>query len=38
MSLKFIAIVYPGNKRFKLAEIVEAVPLEAIVTEGVFPK
>ena len=38
LPLKSIAIVYPGNKRFKLAEQVEAVPLEAIVTEGVFPK
>ena len=38
LPLKSIAIVYPGNKRFKLAEQVEAVPLEAIVTEGVFTK
>lgn len=38
LQLESVAIVYPGNKRFKLAEEVEAVPLAAVVSEGVFAK
>lgn len=38
LSLESVAIVYPGNKRFKLAEQVEAVPLAAVIEEGVFAK
>jgi len=37
LELESVAIVYPGNKRFRLAEKVEAVPLAAVVEEGVFP-
>ena len=36
LQLEFVAVVYPGTKRFKLAEEVEAVPLAAVVSEGVF--
>ena len=36
LQLESVAIVYPGNKRFKLAEQVEAVPLAALASEGVF--
>ncbi|MEX0943618.1 MAG: ATP-binding protein [Pseudomonadales bacterium] len=36
LQLESVAIVYPGTKRFKLAEQVEAVPLAALASEGVF--
>lgn len=36
LQLESVAIVYPGKKRFKLAEQVEAVPLAALASEGVF--
>lgn len=36
LPLESISIVYPGNKRFKLAEQVEAVPLMALTDGGVF--
>jgi hypothetical protein len=36
LQLASVAIVYPGSKRFKLADQVEAVPLAAVVSEGVF--
>ena len=36
LQLESVAIVYPGNKRFKLAEQVEAVPLAALASEGGF--
>ena len=38
LELERVAIVYPGNKRFKLAEQVEAVPLVALTEEGVFSR
>jgi hypothetical protein len=40
LNLERIAVVYPGVKRYPLAERVEAVPLEALVhgTEGLFPE
>ena len=34
LSLESVTIVYPGNKRFKLAEQVEAVPMEEIIDES----
>jgi len=39
LRLERIAVVYPGTKRFPLAEQVEAVPLEALVQgrSGLFP-
>ena len=37
LELESVAIVYPGIKRFRLAEQVEAVPLAAVIEEGVFP-
>jgi len=36
LQLESVMIVYPGNKRFKLAEQVETVPLRAVIEEGVF--
>ncbi|MDT8429891.1 MAG: ATP-binding protein [Pseudomonadales bacterium] len=36
LQLEAVAIVYPGTKRFKLAEQVEAVPLAAVASEGIF--
>ncbi|MFT7461431.1 MAG: putative AAA+ superfamily ATPase [Planctomycetota bacterium] len=36
LKLDSIAIVYPGSKRFRLSDQVEAVPLTAIANEGVF--
>jgi hypothetical protein len=36
LQLESVAIVYPGTKRYKLAEQVEAVPLAALASEGVF--
>ena len=36
LELDSIAVVYPGNKRFRLSDQVEAVPLSAIANEGVF--
>ncbi len=36
LELDSIAVVYPGNKRFRLSEQVEAVPLSAIAEEGLF--
>ncbi|MEX0827676.1 MAG: DUF4143 domain-containing protein, partial [Haliea sp.] len=36
LELESVAIVYPGTKRFKLAEQVEAVPLAAVASEGIF--
>ncbi len=38
LPLESVSIVYPGNKRFKLAEQVEAVPLMALTDEGVFAR
>jgi len=35
-ELDSIAVIYSGNKRFRLSDQVEAVPLKVIVTEGVF--
>jgi predicted AAA+ superfamily ATPase len=39
LKLERIAVVYPGTKRYPLAERVEVVPLEALVDgiEGLFP-
>ena len=39
LGLERIAVVYPGAKRFQLAERVEAVPLDALVNgmNGLFP-
>ncbi len=37
LALDSIAIVYPGNKRFRLSDKVEVVPLSAIAEEGLFP-
>lgn len=39
LKLERIAVVYPGTKRYPLAERVEAVPLEALADgmEGLFP-
>lgn len=39
LNLERIAVVYPGTKRYPLAERVEVVPLEALVDgiEGLFP-
>ena len=39
LGLERVAVVYPGTKRFLLAEQVEAVPLEALVhgVNGLFP-
>ena len=39
LKLERIAVVYPGTKRYPLAEGVEVVPLEALVDgiEGLFP-
>lgn len=39
LKLERIAVVYPGTKRYPLAERVEAVPFEALVEgmEGLFP-
>jgi len=40
LKLERIAVVYPGAKRFPLAERVEAVPLDALVDgmKGLFPE
>jgi len=40
LKLERIAVVYPGAKRFPLAERVEAVPLDALVEgmKGLFPE
>ncbi len=40
LRLERIVVVYPGVKRYPLAEHVEAVPLEAVVhgMEGLFPE
>ncbi|HNS22320.1 MAG TPA: hypothetical protein PKH24_17570 [Sedimentisphaerales bacterium] len=40
LRLERIAVIYPGAKRYSLAEHVEAVPLEALLRgiEGLFPK
>jgi len=37
LALDSIAIVYPGDKRFRLSDQVEAVPLSAIAEQGLFP-
>jgi predicted AAA+ superfamily ATPase len=38
LGLERVAIIYPGNKRYPLAEGVEAVPLDALANgEAVFP-
>jgi len=39
LKLERIAVVYPGTRRYPLAERVEAVPLEALAdsVEGLFP-
>ncbi len=36
LALDAIAVVYPGSKRFRLGEQIEAVPLSALVHESVF--
>ena len=36
LALDAIAVVYPGDKRFRLNEHIEAVPLSALTHEGVF--
>jgi len=40
MSLERIAVVYPGARRYPLADQVEAVPLDAVVRgmSGLFPQ
>ncbi len=40
LKLERIAVIYPGVKRYPLADDVEAVPLEALVhgPEGLFPE
>ena len=40
LKLERIAVVYPGAKRFPLAERVEVVPLDALVEgmKGLFPE
>jgi hypothetical protein len=38
ISLERIAIIYPGTKRYPLADDVEAVPLEALANgAAIFP-
>ena len=38
LALERVAVIYPGTKRYPLAEDVEAVPLEALANgEAVFP-
>lgn len=36
LALDVIAVVYPGSKRFRLNEQIEAVPLSALTREGMF--
>ncbi len=36
LALDAIAVVYPGSKRFRLGEQIEAVPLSALMHESVF--
>ena len=36
LELDAIAVVYPGSKRFQLGEQIQAVPLSALIHEGVF--
>lgn len=36
LALDAIAVIYPGNKRFRLSEQIEAVPLGELNNEGVF--
>ena len=36
LALDAIAVIYPGSKRFRLDEQIEAVPLSALIHEGVF--
>ncbi len=36
LALDAIVVVYPGSKRFRLNEHIEAVPLSALTHEGVF--
>jgi len=36
LAMDAIAVVYPGSKRFRLNEQIEAVPLSALTDEGVF--
>ena len=36
LALDAIAVVYPGSKRFRLNEQIEAVPLSVLTHEGVF--
>ncbi len=38
LALDAIAVVYPGSKRFQLNKQIEAVPLQALIHEGVFAK
>jgi c-di-GMP-binding flagellar brake protein YcgR len=36
LGLGAIAVVYPGNKRFRFNEQIEAVPLNVLNREGLF--
>ena len=38
LGLSRVAVVYPGSRRFPIAEKVEAVPLSALVRGSIFPE